>query len=114
MGCALFAGLAISKSFAEMMGGTMWAESEVGKGSTFHFTVRARSSFSDPPDYLRGNSALLSGKSVLIVDDNASTGAMLTEMTRFWGMNVRYTDSPQTAAQIVASASTAPHALNRL
>ena len=32
-------GLRISKSLAEMMGGTMWFESTPGEGSTFHFTV---------------------------------------------------------------------------
>jgi signal transduction histidine kinase len=36
-------GLAISKNLVEMMGGQIWAESNAEKGSTFHFTVRAKS-----------------------------------------------------------------------
>jgi len=35
-------GLAISKSIAEMMGGRIWIESELGKGATFAFTVKMR------------------------------------------------------------------------
>jgi PAS domain S-box-containing protein len=44
-------GLAISKRLAEMMGGNLWAESKVGRGSTFHVTIRAtRSNDQGPSD----------------------------------------------------------------
>jgi signal transduction histidine kinase len=33
-------GLAIASGLVQLMGGRIWAESEVDKGSTFHFTAR--------------------------------------------------------------------------
>ena len=35
-------GLIISKQLVEMMGGKIWAESQIGKGSTFYFTVKLK------------------------------------------------------------------------
>jgi len=43
-------GLVISKKLIDMMGGKIWVESEVGKGSTFHFTIKAKSTLKEPID----------------------------------------------------------------
>ncbi|MBM3134229.1 MAG: GAF domain-containing protein [Chloroflexi bacterium] len=95
-------GLAISKRLAEMMGGTVWAESEgvPGRGSTFHVTITAQAA----PElrarpHLAGEQPELRGKRLLIVDDNATNRRILTLQTRAWGLLVRDTASPQEALE---------------
>ncbi|HEX9997142.1 MAG TPA: response regulator, partial [Abditibacterium sp.] len=79
-------GLAISKRLAEAMGGRVWAESEEGKGSTFHCTIVAQATTIQAPANEIKKEVNLEGKTVLIVDDNAVNRKLLTLQVTPWGM----------------------------
>jgi CheY-like chemotaxis protein len=85
-------GLAISKRLSELMGGTMWAESELGAGSTFHFTVTVEAAAT--PVERDQRPAVLQGKRLLVVDDNAANREVVRRQSTAWGMVVRDTESP--------------------
>jgi GAF domain-containing protein/CheY-like chemotaxis protein len=95
-------GLAISRRLVELMGGRLWAESEgLGKGSTFLFAIdlpAAELSAENRRDFV-GVQPELTGKRVLIVDDNPTNRRVLGLQTAKWGMVSRDTGSPGEALQ---------------
>jgi len=79
-------GLVISKRLIELMEGRIWAESELGKGSAFHFTIKAETAPGDPLENLVGDQPQLVGRNVLIVNDNRTNRRILGAYIYSWGM----------------------------
>ncbi|MGR3219869.1 MAG: response regulator, partial [Candidatus Anammoxibacter sp.] len=94
-------GLSISKLLTELMNGEIGVRSEVGKGSTFYFTVQLP--VCAKPIKHSGISKVvnLKGVRVLVIDDNATNRLILRETLGSWDMEVDEADSGQTGLKLL-------------
>jgi len=99
-------GLSICKSLCQLMNGKIWAESQLGVGSEFHFTVqfgvlkdgmkrleksddsRAYNSFSQSNDAYSKGDFDFSGKNILVVDDHITNQIVVAKMLKKVGVEV--------------------------
>lgn len=88
-----------------MMGGKIWVESEMGKGSQFHFTVRLGAA--DAKEVKLGTIAppeILRGVKVLVVDDNRTNCRILEGMLGRWQMRPISANGGAPALELLSAA----------
>lgn len=78
-------GLTICSYIVDMMDGSIWVDSEEGKGSTFHFTARFAASTEAEVESLPSLESL-HGLRVLVLDDNLTNRKILDGLLRRWHM----------------------------
>ena len=94
-------GLSICSRLVGFMGGRMWVESELGHGSTFHFTANFAISTAPAGRTHTLEPESLHGLSVLIVDDNSTNRRILYETLMRWQMKPTLADSAPEALDIM-------------
>ena len=97
-------GLTICTRLIELMGGKIWVESELGKGTKFCFTVRLKCSEKPVQPGKIAPPEILEGVRVLIVDDNRTNRRILEGMLAHWKMR---TDSVEGGEEALARLSRA-------
>ena len=80
-------GLAICKQLSELLGGSIWIESEAGRGSSFCFKIVVGMGPLEVPSWHLAP-VTLRKKRVLLVEDNASQRRLFAQCAELWGLTI--------------------------
>ncbi|MCP4113220.1 MAG: response regulator [Desulfobacteraceae bacterium] len=96
-------GLAICKQIVSMMDGSIWVESEFGKGCSFFFTARFKPAPVGlfPVNIFPGK---LKNLNVLVVEDSPTTQRAMTRLLEPFGFRVEMTESAENALTLYEKA----------
>jgi signal transduction histidine kinase/DNA-binding response OmpR family regulator len=102
-------GLTISARLISMMGGRIWLESEVNRGSQFHFTVQLRAVERHPEVETLVPTDRLRSLRVLVVDDNSTNRRILQEIFKRWEVSSTQVEGGEQALAELISAQQRGH-----